>query len=231
MGQTCGNATRARETIPTMSRPIDYYFSLVSPWAFIGHAPFMEIAKRHDLDVNYKPVFLGRVFAETGGLPLAQRHPARQRYRLVELQRWRERRDLKFNLQPKHWPFDVSLADRLVIAITVAGKDPDAFLRLAYAAIWENEQDLSDVEVLHDLAKNAGLNANSVLEIAQGSTTEAFYAINLENAVAGDVFGSPAYVLDGEVFWGQDRLDLLDDALKSGRPAYRANGHHATNGK
>ena len=81
-----------------MPRIIDYYFSLVSPWAYIGHAPFMEIARRHGVEVNYKPVFLGRVFAETGGLPLAQRHPARQRYRIVELQRWRERRGLSFNI-------------------------------------------------------------------------------------------------------------------------------------
>lgn len=204
-----------------MRRKIDYYFSLQSPWAYIGHAPFMEIAERHGVEINYKPVFLGRVFAETGGLPLAQRHPARQRYRMVELQRWRERRGLSFNLQPKHWPFDVTLADRCIIAMAVAGSDPDAFLRLAYSAIWEQERDLGDIAVLHELAKKAGLDAASVLQIAQGSTAEAFYAINLENAVAADVFGSPAYVLDNEVFWGQDRLDLLDHALRTGRPAYR----------
>src|ERR671920_296818 len=95
-----------------MPRTIDYYFSLVSPWAYIGHAPFMEIAQRHGVEVNHKPVFLGRVFSETGGLPLSQRHPARQRYRIVELQRWREKRGLAFNLQPKHWPFHVTLRDR-----------------------------------------------------------------------------------------------------------------------
>jgi 2-hydroxychromene-2-carboxylate isomerase len=203
-----------------MSRQIDYYFSLVSPWAYIGHAPFMDIAKRHGLDVNYKPVFLGRVFAETGGLPLAQRHPARRRYRLVELKRWRDRRRLAFNVQPKHWPFDVTLADRFVIAINVARKDPDPFLRRAYAAVWEEERNLADLVVLAELAEEAGLDSTSLIEIAQGSTTEAIYALNLENAVAGDVFGSPAYVLDGEVFWGQDRLELLDDALTSGRAAY-----------
>ncbi|HEX2135940.1 MAG TPA: DsbA family protein, partial [Microvirga sp.] len=86
-----------------MPRPIDYYFSLVSPWAYIGHAPFMDIARRHGLAINYKPVSLGRVFTETGGLPLPQRHPVRQRYRLVELQRWRDRRRLSFNIHPKHW--------------------------------------------------------------------------------------------------------------------------------
>ena len=206
-----------------MPRTIDYYFSLVSPWAYIGHAHFMDIARRHELDINYKPVFLGRVFAETGGLPLAQRHPARQRYRWLELQRWREKRGLNFHLKPKHWPFDVNLADRFVIAITVGGKDPDPFLRRAYTAVWEEERDLANPVVLAELAEQAGLDSSSLMDIATGSTTEAIYALNLENAVAGDVFGSPAYVLEGEVFWGQDRLELLDDALRSGRRPYSPN--------
>jgi 2-hydroxychromene-2-carboxylate isomerase len=203
-----------------MPRTIDYYFSLVSPWAYMGHGPFMDIVQRHGVEVNYKPVFLGRVFAETGGLPLPQRHPARQRYRLVELQRWRERRGLSFNLQPKHWPFDVNLADRFVIAVAVSGRSPDAFLRRAYAAVWEEERNLADPLVVAELAEQAGLDSSALMDIATGSTTEAIYALNLENAVAGDVFGSPAYVLDGEVFWGQDRLDLLDDALTSGRAPF-----------
>jgi 2-hydroxychromene-2-carboxylate isomerase len=207
--------------VRSMSRPIDYYFSLVSPWAYIGHAPFVDIVSRHGLEVNYKPVFLGRVFAETGGLPLAQRHPARQRYRLLELQRWRDKRGLSFNIQPKHWPFDVLLPDRAVIAINAAKRDPEPFLRRAFAAIWEEERNLADPDVLADVATQSGFDAAALLEFAQGSTAEAIYALNLENAVAGDVFGSPSYVLDGEVFWGQDRLELLDDALTSGRQAYR----------
>jgi 2-hydroxychromene-2-carboxylate isomerase len=154
-------------------------------------------------------------------LPLAQRHPVRQRYRLVELQRWREKRSLSFNIQPRHWPFDVNLADRFVIAINAARRDPEPFLRAAYKAVWEDERDLGDPTVIEDIARTVDLDGSSLLEMAQGSTTEAIYALNLENAVAGDVFGSPAYVLDGEVFWGQDRLELLDDALTSGRPAFK----------
>ena len=203
-----------------MPRTIDYYFSLVSPWAYIGHACFMDMAQRYGLEINYKPVFLGRVFAETGGLPLAQRHPARQRYRLVELQRWRDRRGLSFNVRPKHWPFDVTLADRFTIAIQATHQDPDPFLRRAFAAVWEEDRNLADPEALAELAQGVGLDSAALLEMARGSTTEALYALNLENAVGGDVFGSPAYVLNGEVFWGQDRLDVLEDALKSGRSPY-----------
>jgi 2-hydroxychromene-2-carboxylate isomerase len=204
-----------------MPRSVEYYFSLASPWAYIGHRLFMDIAGRHGLEVNHKPIALGRVFAQTGGQPLPQRHPARQRYRMVELQRWRERRGLEFNLKPKFWPFDVALSDRFVIAITAARKDPDAFLRRAFAGVWEEDLNLADPLVLAELAEAAGLDSTSLVAAAQGDMTEALYGLNLENAVAKDVFGSPAYVLDGEVFWGQDRLELLDAALTSGRRPYR----------
>lgn len=205
-----------------MTRTVDYYFSMLSPWAYIGHAPFMAVVEKHGLAVNHKPVFLGRVFAETGGLSLPQRHPARQRYRLVELQRWREKRGLNFQIQPRHWPFDMVLADRLVIAINAAKQDPDRFMRAAFRAIWEQERNLADKRVLAELAEGVELDPASLLDQAESSLTEALYALNLENAVAADVFGSPAYVLDGEVFWGQDRIELLDDALTSGRAPFRA---------
>lgn len=205
-----------------MGRKVDYYFSLVSPWAYLGHAAFMDLAKAHDLDVNFKPVFLGEVFAQTGGQPLSKRHPARQRYRLVEMQRWREKRGLPLNLHPKHWPFDVGMADRSIIGIIASHQSPDAFMRAAFAAVWHEEKDLGDEAVLSSLLAGAGHDADHVLSLAGSGTTEAIYALNLENAVASDVFGSPSYVLDGEVFWGQDRLDLLADALASGRPAMMA---------
>jgi 2-hydroxychromene-2-carboxylate isomerase len=205
-----------------MPRSVDYYFSLASPWAYIGHRPFMDIARRHGLTVAYKPVPLGRLFPQTGGLPLAQRHPARQRYRMLELQRWREKRGLKFNLKPKFWPFDVALADRFVIAVAAAREDPDAFLRRAFAGIWEEERNLADPLVVAELAEAVGLDSSSLIEEAGLMRTGERYDRNLEDAVAHDVFGSPTYVLDGETFWGQDRLELLDDALASGRAAYRA---------
>lgn len=205
-----------------MSRSIDYYFTASSPWTFIGHDLFMEIAKRHALKVNYKPVLFAKVFAETGGLPLPQRPPVRQRYRLVELQRWRDRRGLTFNIRPKHSPFDVSLLDRTIIAIVNRDKDPDAFMRLAFDAIWEEERDMGNPDEIAALLKECDFDAERVLEDARGSGSEAVYLLNLQNALAADIFGAPSYVLDGEVFWGQDRLELLDDALSSGRAAYTA---------
>lgn len=203
-----------------MIRTVDYYFSVSSTWAYIGHAPFMDLVARHGLTVTYKPVFLGQVFAETGGLPLARRHPARQAYRFLELQRWRDKRGLDFRLRPKFFPFDVNLVDRFVIAILAAGQDPDAFLRLAFASIWEKERNLADEGVVAALARDAGLDPAPLLLAAKGEASEAAYEQNFKDALAAGVFGSPSYVVGGEVFWGQDRLDLLADMLASGRAPY-----------
>lgn len=205
-----------------MTRHIDYYFSTPSPWAYIGHAAFQDLARAHRLEVTYKPVFLPELFSETGGLPLPKRHPARQRYRLMELQRWRDRRGLQFNIHPRHWPFDARLADGVVIAAIEAGHNPEPFLRNAFAAVWERQLDLADPATVAQLADDAGLPGAALVARSLSSAIEAAYDQNRQDAIAAGAFGSPAWVLDGEVFWGQDRIELLADALASGRAAYSA---------
>ena len=203
-----------------MPRHIDYYFSLQSPWAYIGHRLFRDIAASHGAAVAVKPVMLLDLFAETGGLPLARRHPARQRYRIVELKRGRDKRGLDFHLQPRNWPFNARLADGVVIAAMQAGLDPEPYLQRAFPAIWEQQLNLGDAEVITRLADAAGLPGRDLVAKSGSDAVAAVYEQNRQDAIAADVFGSPAYVLDGEIFWGQDRLELLADALKSGRSAY-----------
>jgi 2-hydroxychromene-2-carboxylate isomerase len=206
-----------------MPRPIDYYFSCISPWAYLGHADFMAVAQKHALTIAYKPLPLGRLFPETGGLPLSKRHPARQSYRFVELQRWREKRGLDLKLQPKFWPFDPTLADRLVIAMA-AQNTVENFLPQAFAAVFAGEQNLADEEVVATLLAKAGLDAKKLIAAAKSDATAAAYDANLAEGMACGVFGSPSYVLDGEIFWGQDRISNLDEALTSHRKAYAAVG-------
>ena len=205
-----------------MPREVDYYFSFQSPWAYIGHQLFREVVETYGLQVNHKPVLLVDLFSETGGLPLAKRHPVRQRYRMVELQRWRDKRGLNFSLRPKNWPFNARLADGVVIAAVEAGHDPDPFLRRAFPAIWEQELNLADPATLTRIAEDAGLPGKQLVERSGSDEVGAAYEQNRQDALASDVFGSPGYVLDGEVFWGQDRIELLADALKSGRAPYRS---------
>ena len=203
-----------------MARSIDYVFSIISPWAYLGSKRFHAMAKKHGVSINYRPVALGAVFKETGGLPLSQRPPARRAYRLMEMQRWRDHLGIPLLLAPRHFPVDVALADRCVVALCAMEVAPQGFIEAAHAALWAEDRDLADESVLADLLSKAGHEAAMVLSVAKGSLVEAVYIAHGEWAIANGTFGSPSYVLKGEVFWGQDRLDLLEEALESGREPY-----------
>jgi 2-hydroxychromene-2-carboxylate isomerase len=203
-----------------MPRAIDYYFTIASPWAYLGHELFLATAARYGATVNYKPMPILDVFEATGSLPLPKRPPARQRYRFVEMQRWRDKRGLPLNLKPAHAPFDATLVNSTIIALAASGRDPGPFAYSAFRGSWAEEKNLADEAVIAALLTAAGFDAAATLAAARSAATAATLAANGRDAIAADVFGAPGYVIDGEVFWGQDRLELLDDALASGRGPY-----------
>jgi 2-hydroxychromene-2-carboxylate isomerase len=205
-----------------MAASIDYFVSLISPWSYLGHQALLDVAARHGVAVNLRPVRIFDLFAGVGTLPLPQRPPVRQSYRLIELQRVREQRGLPLNLAPKFYPVDVSLADRSAIALVEQGRDGFAYMAAAFAALWAHEQDLADPAVLAALLEQAGFDAAGVLAAAASDQVQARYADNTRAAIDAGLPGLPGYVRDGEPFWGQDRIDLLDAALTSGRAPYRA---------
>lgn len=199
-----------------MSITIDYYLSLNSPWTYIGSAPFAEIARRHGAEVNVKPAKFGPIFEQTGGLPLPKRSPERQAYRMVELKRWREVRELPLNVEPKHFPSDEVAATRLVIAASLQGRDAHKLSLELGRAIWEREELFADPAVMASAAQRAGLDVEALRAVSPSDAElDALYEQFTQEALKAGVFGAPSYVLpSGEIFWGQDRLDLLDRALK-----------------
>lgn len=207
-----------------MAAKLDYFFSIVSPWAYIGHDAFHDVVARYDVEVNYRPMALLDLFDRTGTPRLPDRHQTRRDYRMMELQRWREKRGLSFHLQPTHWPFPFATADRMVIAATQAGLNPAGFMRAVFKGIWEDQKNYAEESELVAAADGAGLPGADLLAAAKAEPTEAVYKENTEAVLAAGGFGAPIYLLNGEVFWGQDRIDLLEDALKSGRGPFLAAG-------
>jgi 2-hydroxychromene-2-carboxylate isomerase len=199
-----------------MSITIAYYLSLNSPWTYMGSAPFAEIARRYGATVDVKPCKFGPIFEQTGGLPLPKRSPQRRAYRLMELRRWREVRGIPLNVEPKYFPSDDLAAVRLVIAAKLQGKDAHLLSLEFGRAIWEREESLADGAVMAAAAQRAGLDA-AALRASGPSDAEldALYEQYTQDALKAGVFGAPSYVLpSGEIFWGQDRLELLERALK-----------------
>lgn len=196
---------------------IDYYLSLTSPWTYLGSARFAEIAKRNGAIVNVKPCKFGPIFEQTGGLPLPKRSPQRRAYRMMELKRWREVLGIPIHLEPKFFPCDDAAATRLVIAAKLQGKDAHRPSLELGRAVWEREESLTDADAIAAAARRAGLDA---AELRAGGPSDAeldkVHEQYTQEALAAGVFGAPSYVLpSGEIFWGQDRLDLLERALKA----------------
>ncbi len=207
-----------RKPATTMQPTIDYYFAPQSPWVYLGHARFAEIAQAANARVEVRPVDLGRVFSVSGGLPLGQRAPQRQAYRLVELERFSRELNQPLHLHPEFFPVAGDPA-ALLIAATALGAGTAAAMKLTgaiLAAVWREERNIADAAVLAALLDECALDAALAAQ-AQSDAARERYEADTRRAIDVGVFGAPSYVIDGEIFWGQDRLDFLERALERTR--------------
>jgi len=201
-----------------MSEKIDYYLSMVSPWTYLGSERLTAMTQQRGIPVAVKPMSTAKVFPVTGGLPLPKRAPARQRYRLVELERWSKRLGLPLNLHPAFFPADDQPAARMVIAAAAIGADALALSNRVLRAVWAEERNVADPETLRAIATEQAT-ADGTLDtaalFAQADKPESLaqYEANTTEAIEREAFGSPFYIWKGEPFWGQDRLDFLEEAL------------------
>jgi 2-hydroxychromene-2-carboxylate isomerase len=198
-----------------MAKHVDYYLSLNSPWAFLASRRFEAIAAKHKADVTIWPVDFGSVFAVSGGAPLPRRAPQRQAYRMMELKRWRDHLGIKLTLEPKFFPHDEVPAAKCVIALREQDRMADA-IKLAHAvlaAVWVEERNPADPATLKAILDECGLDADAVLKASEGMAAkrEAY----TKHAIDQSVFGAPFFVIDGERFWGQDRLEFVERKLAS----------------
>ena len=197
-----------------MSATIDYYFSPPSPWTYLGHARFTDMARRAGASIRLLPTDFGKVFAVSGGLPLGQRAPQRQAYRLTELTRFSQHLQLPMHVKPRFFPVAGDDAARLIIAVDLHD-GVEAAMRLSgavFKAVWSEERNIADADVLGQLLSEQGLSTERQQQAASAEVAQR-YAANTQQAIDNAVFGAPSYVVDGEMFWGQDRLDFVERKL------------------
>ena len=189
---------------------IEYYYSIASPFAYLGSSRFQEIVKKYNLKVIEKPLDLvGKVFPETGGLPVPKRSIQRQNYRLLEIERFGKSLNIKINSKPKFFPpKDPHLPAKFVIAAILRGN----ILTVGHEclkALWCDEMDISDMATLKKISNKINLEIDFNKEL-QNEKINSNYAKNTTEAISKGVFGAPTYIFNNEIFWGQDRLDLLE---------------------
>jgi 2-hydroxychromene-2-carboxylate isomerase len=192
---------------------IDYFFSHASPWSYLGSERLHVIATAADASITYRPVSFGKVFAVSGGLPVGERAQQRQNYRLLELARWRDHLGVALILEPKYFPVADQPASQLVIAADRQGLDTGRLSNAILRAVWAQERNIADDATLAAIATEQGIDGAALLDASkQPEFTQAFDDYTSE-AIERDVFGAPSYIVDGTIFWGQDRLDFLARAL------------------
>ena len=199
-----------------MPRNVDYFFTPVSPFTYLGHERFVAIAGRHGVSIDVKPVDLGPVFAVSGGLPLKQRAPQRQAYRLVELATLVEASRVAAQSAAASLSGAPGDSRRMDSRRVVAARAPSGALKLTGAllrAVWAEERNIAESDTLAAIASRAGIRRQSLAERAAAADIGERYDALTQEAIDRQVFGAPTYIYRDEPFWGQDRLDFLDRAL------------------
>ncbi len=198
-----------------MSKTVSYYLTPQSPWAYLGHERLVALAKMHGAQIDIIPFDLGKVFSVSGGLPLSKRAPQRQSYRLLEMARWAAHLNLPLHVQPKFFPVPPEQASKMIIAArTSLGQDVSLTVAGAIMrALWAEEKNIADEATLVQVADQCGLDGRMLVKSAATTGVQEQYDKNTDQAIAANVFGAPWYVVDGEAYWGQDRLDFVERAL------------------
>ena len=194
-------------------KQIDYYFWINSDWAYLGADRLEYLAAKHDAELNYMPIDLPTVYSRTGGILLSQRSPERQKYRVTELNRFSKLLGIHINPTPRHMCPIGDLASRMVIAAKRRRLPLVDITKAIFKAEWQDERDISDAETLVSVLDAAGFDGKRLFVEADFSSVQDEYNLYTKLAIAAGCFGSPSYVYEGELFWGQDRLSMLDERL------------------
>jgi len=195
---------------------IEYFYAAHSAFAYLGSARFMQIAKAAGRRIVHKPIDLRRVVAESGAGPFGKRSKAHVAYFFGrEIERWSEQRDAPtVGRIPTHHANDITLPNCVLIAAIDRGLDVDRLAHALLEAHWARDADLADPASLAIIARGVGIDAVPLLAAAPTPEVRRQYEANTEEAIRRSVFGSPTYVVDGDMFYGQDRLEMVERALQ-----------------
>jgi len=195
---------------------IEYFYAIPSPFAYLGSLKLQSITKKYNAEIIEKPCdLIGGIFPKTGGIPVPQRSPQRQKYRLDEIKRWSKFLNIQMNIKPKFFPpKDPHLPAKFTIAANLLGTKV-VFGHELLKQLWSEEKDISDEKNIETASNNFKINFKELSVLAKSEQVSKIYADNTNEAIEKNVFGAPTYIFNNELFWGQDRLEFLELALKN----------------
>lgn len=196
-----------------MRKTLDFYFDFGSPTAYLAHKRLGQLSARYAVDVNYKAMLLGGVFKATGNTSPAA-IPAKGHYMMThDLPRFARRYDVELNPNP-YFPINTLSLMRTVIAAQRLDC-AQTFINVVYDAIWVHEKNMGNAEVVAAVLTEQALDAEALLNLSQDPAVKAALIANTDAAVALGIFGTPTFFMGREMYFGQDRLDFVEEALRA----------------
>jgi len=198
-----------------MARPIQFFLALTSPWTYLATPRVRALAAEHRVPLRFRPYDILSVFQQNGIKAVGDRPVPVQQNRLNELRRWRAHLGIELNLQPKHFPVNPTLSGKMLVSALAGPGDAPEFAWRVMRACWAEERDISDEATLSAIAADCGFDGAELLAAVQRGDADSGFAKNTEDAIAGNVFGAPTFLFDGELYWGQDRIEFLRRAVEA----------------
>ena len=193
---------------------VDYFMSHGSPWTFLGHNRLNKIVKKFNVQLNMYPVNYGEIFPISGGLPVSKRPLQRQKIRLQELKRWAEFLNIDLIPEPKFFPSKSLLPSLLIIAAKIKKTNKDFELASSIMnALWVKELNVDEENTLKNIMDNLELDSEDLLSFAKSQECESMFKEYTNIAIEKNVFGAPTFIIDDQIYWGQDRLDFIERHL------------------
>lgn len=195
---------------------IEYFYAAHSAFAYLGSARLMQIAGEAGAALLHRPMDLRRIVPAAGSIPTSERTKAHRAYFFGrEIKRWSEERAAPVvDGMPAHHYNDIDLPNCFLIAAGESGEPIDRLSHSLLEAHWRDDADLADPSTLVQLAHGVGLDGEALLAAADTDAIQAIYERYTEEAIDRSVFGSPTYFVDGDMFYGQDRLEMVERALR-----------------
>lgn len=199
-----------------MPNPIDFYFDFSSPYSFLASEQIEALAERHGRTVQFRPILLGAVFKVADSAPLTEQYGPKARYSVHDFERSARFAGVAYR-HPSKFPIGAVTASRAVLWLQQHRPgQSNPFVHAVFRAFFQQDRDIAEPAVVAEIAQSLGIDGRQLVEATQAPEIKDALRRQVEDAIAMGLFGAPTIVVDGEVFWGNDRLPQIERWLATG---------------
>ena len=193
-------------------KSVEFYFDLGSPYSYLAYYRLLQMAEQQEIQIVYKPILLGGVFKATGNRSPIE-IPVKGAYSILDMQRWAEYYQIPMQMNP-HFPMNTLTLMRILTGVQLLHLEKfEQVLKLLFDAMFGTPQNLNEPAVLAEVLKPSGFSVEDIMSMVQSDVVKQKLITETEQAILRGIFGAPTFFVGDEMYWGQDRLHFVEQAL------------------